>query len=107
MRVPFPRATPPQFLYKHPEAASGDQTLVDLSYNRWISIPSNLRMIGVAAPGVELNLRMLTSALKERYLRTQTVQYPVVEKIRTFASVHTLYLDYLQVSHCVLHFALR
>ncbi|CAN0428038.1 unnamed protein product [Pylaiella littoralis] len=53
-------------------------------------------MIGVAAPGIELNLRILTSSLKDRYLRTQTVLYPVVEKIRTFTSVHASYLDYLQ-----------
>ncbi|CAM9997983.1 unnamed protein product [Pylaiella littoralis] len=84
------------FLYQHPEAASGDPTLVALAYTRWIKAPSDLRMIGVAVPGVELNLRILTSSLKSRYLRTQTALYPVVEKIRAFAKVHTAYLDYLQ-----------
>lgn len=86
-----------QLLYEHPEAASGDPTLVELSYKRWIEVPSDVRMIGVASSGVELNLRILTAALKSRYLRTQTVLYPVVEKIRTFMTVHTFYLDYLEV----------
>lgn len=95
--IPSPHAAPAQFLYEHPEAASGDPTLVDLSYKRWIDVPSDLRMIGVASPGVELNLRILTASLRSRYLRTQTVLYPVVEKIRTFATVHTFYLDFLQV----------
>lgn len=96
--IPSPRrAVPSQFLYEHPEAASGDPTLVDLAFKRWIDVPSDLRMIGVGEPGVKLNLRTLTSSLRSRYLRTQTVLYPVVEKIRTFATVHTFYLDYLQV----------
>lgn len=70
---------------------------MELAYKKWISIPSDLRMIGVASPGVGLNLMVLTSALKDRYLRTQTVLYPVVEKIRTFAEVNSFYLAYLQV----------
>ncbi|CAN0367471.1 unnamed protein product [Pylaiella littoralis] len=97
IQVSDPKSAPiGDFPYKHPEAASGDPTLVELSYSRWIEAPSDLRMIGVASPGVELNLRILTSSLKGRYLRTQTVLYPVVEKIRTFTLVHNAYLDYLQ-----------
>eukprot|EP00903_Cladosiphon_okamuranus_P013295 g12393.t1 len=86
----------PAFLYEHPEAATADPGLVELAFKKWISIPSDLRMIGVASPGVGLNLRVLTSALKDRYLRTQTVLYPVVEKMRTFAGVNSSYLAFLQ-----------
>eukprot|EP00903_Cladosiphon_okamuranus_P011392 g10735.t1 len=84
------------FLYEHPEAATADPALVELAYKKWVSIPSDLRMIGVASPGVGLDLMVLTSAHRDRYLRTQTVLYPVVEKIRTFAEVHSSYLEYLQ-----------
>eukprot|EP00903_Cladosiphon_okamuranus_P014491 g13442.t1 len=97
IEIADPESSPvDDFLYEHPEAATADPALVELAYKKWISIPSDVRMIGVASPGVGLNLRVLTSALRDRYLRTQTVLYPVVEKMRTFAEVNSFYLAYLQ-----------
>eukprot|EP00903_Cladosiphon_okamuranus_P014488 g13439.t1 len=93
------------FPYEHPEAATADPALVELAYKKWISIPSDMRMIGVASPGVGLNLRVLTAALRDRYLRTQTVLYPVVEKIRSFANVNSFYLAFLKTEAAKYSFA--
>ncbi|KAK4461524.1 hypothetical protein QBC42DRAFT_203416 [Cladorrhinum samala] len=51
--------------------------------------------LGVASPGVLLDLNTLTGTLKSRYIDTQTAVYPVVNKISAFAKTHAAYLDLL------------
>lgn len=51
--------------------------------------------LGVASPGVLLDLNTLTSTLKSRYIDTQTAVYPIVNKISAFAKTHVTYIDLL------------
>jgi hypothetical protein len=59
---------------------------------RWIKTEGTTHL-GVASPGVILDLLTLTRTLRARYIETQTSVYPVVELIRAFGVTHTFYLD--------------
>jgi len=48
--------------------------------------------IGVASPGVILDLSLLTKTLKGRYMDVQSKVYPVVNTIRAFSTTHVFYL---------------
>ncbi|KAG6359607.1 hypothetical protein INS49_013129 [Diaporthe citri] len=60
----------------------------------WIR-QDNVVNLGVASPGVMLDLETLTKSLKDRYITTQTALYPVVNKIKTFAVTHKFFLNSL------------
>lgn len=60
-------------------------------WEKWID-SDRVTNLGVASPGVMLDLETLTRALKGRYLSTQTAVYPVVEKLLSFATNHELFL---------------
>ncbi|KAI1496683.1 hypothetical protein F5X99DRAFT_424351 [Biscogniauxia marginata] len=65
-----------------------------LQWTRWVK-QDGVVNLGVAAPGVLLDLQVLTKTLKSRYLDTQMALYPVVNKISAFARTHDTYLDLL------------
>lgn len=60
-------------------------------WEKWIK-QNGVASLGVASPGVMLNLEALTRSLRDRYVNTQTSIYPVVNKIQTFAISHELFL---------------
>ncbi|KAM0276435.1 hypothetical protein ACHAQH_006740 [Verticillium albo-atrum] len=60
-------------------------------WQRWIQQKGVIHL-GVASPGVMLNLEALTKSLEVRYMDTQTAIYPVVSKLQTFATNHELFL---------------
>ncbi|KAI1098939.1 hypothetical protein F4804DRAFT_323452 [Jackrogersella minutella] len=62
---------------------------------KWV-LQEGVTHLGVASPGVLLNLQVLTRTLKARYIETQTILYPVVNNIRSFAMTHEFYLDQLK-----------
>ncbi|KAF5246293.1 hypothetical protein FAUST_1410 [Fusarium austroamericanum] len=60
-------------------------------WEKWIQ-QNGVTHLGVASPGVMLNLEALTRSLRDRYLSTQTSIYPVVNKMQSFAINHELFL---------------
>ncbi|TFK60537.1 hypothetical protein BDN72DRAFT_904873 [Pluteus cervinus] len=73
-----------------PNGDSGKDPVLD--WQRWIKADGVVN-IGVASPGVILDMRLLTRTLKSRYLDVQTAVYPVVEKIKGFCTTHEVFLD--------------
>ena len=59
---------------------------------KWIAL-EGVKDIGVASPGIILDLLTLTKSLETRYLDTQSTLWPVVQNIKTFASTHKVFLD--------------
>ncbi|KAK3387370.1 hypothetical protein B0H63DRAFT_392697 [Podospora didyma] len=83
------------FLYKRivsdpPSDGSDPQ----LEWTKWVA-QDGVTNLGVAAPGVLLDLQTLTRTLKARYIDAQTAVYPVVNRINAFAVTHNTYLDQL------------
>lgn len=64
---------------------------------KWIPL-DGVQNIGVASPGVMLDLETLTQSLKSRYLETQATLWPVVSNIHTFAGVHEVFLNQMNES---------
>ncbi|TFK60264.1 hypothetical protein BDN72DRAFT_779629, partial [Pluteus cervinus] len=62
-----------------------------LEWQRWIKADGVVN-IGVASPGVVLDMNLLTRTLKSRYIDVQTAVYPVVEKIKAFCTTHEIFL---------------
>ncbi|KAM0552602.1 hypothetical protein ACHAPJ_007699 [Fusarium lateritium] len=62
-----------------------------IGWEKWIQ-QNGVTNLGVASPGVMLNLEALTGSLRDRYLSTQTSIYPVVNKIQSFTINHELFL---------------
>lgn len=73
-------------------AKSGFGLDATLKWTRWVK-QDNVTNLGVASPGVMLNLNFLAHTLKSRYLDVQTSVYPVVENIRAFSLTHSVYLN--------------
>ncbi|TFK59926.1 hypothetical protein BDN72DRAFT_725646, partial [Pluteus cervinus] len=71
---------------------NGDDQDPVLEWQRWIQADGVVN-IGVASPGVILDMNLLTRTLKSRYIETQTSVYPVVEKIKAFCTTHEIFLD--------------
>ena len=63
-------------------------------WTKWLA-QDGVTNLGVAAPGVILDLKTLTATLKSRYIDTQTALYPVMNKISAFAVTHKSYLTQL------------
>ncbi|CAN0367429.1 unnamed protein product, partial [Pylaiella littoralis] len=77
------------------DAPTGN-TMADRMDPGWVNVPDQLQIVGVSSPGAKYTLRSLIGALKSRFLQSQTVLYPLVEKIKAFSFVHSFYLDYLR-----------
>ncbi|KAF9911323.1 hypothetical protein BX616_010619 [Lobosporangium transversale] len=86
------------FLYKRlisiPKDADKDATF---SWTKWIS-QDGVTNLGVASPGVILDLNLLTRTLRSRYIEVQTAVYPMVDGIRAFCVTHNYYLQQLQTA---------
>jgi hypothetical protein len=83
------------YLYKRfieDPPSGGDEPVA--KWKKWL-LADGITHIGVASPGVLLNLNTLTRTLKSRYLDTQTTLYPVVSRIRAWAITHQSYLTLL------------
>ena len=76
-------------LVQAPTKAGDDATL---KWTRWIK-GDGVKNLGVASPGVMLDLRRLTRALRSSYLDVQASVYPVVNDILAFGETHILYLS--------------
>lgn len=89
------------FLYKRivetVNEPGDDQGKERVKWTKWIR-QDNVINLGVASPGVMLDLETLTKSLKDRYITTQTALYPVVNKIKTFAITHKFFLNSLSES---------
>ena len=71
-----------------PEAQDKDMTF---AWEKWL--PQNgVTHLGCASPGVMLDLHLLTSTLRARYIETQTSLYPVVNKLSAFGITHNAFL---------------
>lgn len=74
-----------------PEAKDQD---MKYQWEKWI--PQNgVTNLGCASPGVMLDLHLLTSTLRARYIETQTSLYPVVNKLSAFGKTHNVFLQKL------------
>ncbi len=91
------------FLYKRIAATvdtsdapkDGTNTPVDKTkWVKWIAL-EGVTNIGIASPGIILDLLTLTESLRTRYLETQATLWPVVNTIRTFAGTHRVFLEQL------------
>ncbi|KAF7561510.1 hypothetical protein G7046_g2637 [Stylonectria norvegica] len=83
------------FLYKrYVQQPPSDGADPKLLWSKWVA-QDGVTRLGVASPGVLLNLQVLTRTLKSRYIDTQMALYPVVNKINAFAVTHNSYLDLL------------
>ncbi|KAF3069675.1 hypothetical protein GL218_07891 [Daldinia childiae] len=84
------------YLYKrYLQDPPSDGTDPAVKWSKWVR-QDGVTNLGVASPGVVLDLRVLTRTLKERYIETQTTLYPLVNKINAFSIAHTFYLDNLR-----------
>lgn len=69
-----------------------DKKDLKVGWERWIQ-QNGVKNLGVASPGVMLNLEVLSRSLRDRYLSTQTSIYPVVNKLQGFTINHELFLQ--------------
>ena len=76
-------------LVQAPTKAGDDATL---KWTRWIK-GDGMKNLGVASPGVMLDLRRLTRSLRSKYLSVQASVYPVVNDILAFGETHYMYLE--------------
>ncbi|KAM0228386.1 hypothetical protein ACHAP5_011950 [Fusarium lateritium] len=83
------------YLYKRfVQDPPSDGSDPQLQWSKWV-LQDGVTKLGIASPGVILDLQVLTRTLKSRYIETQTSLYPVVNKIKAFAVTHNTYLDLL------------
>ncbi|KAG0041236.1 hypothetical protein BGZ83_002119 [Gryganskiella cystojenkinii] len=86
------------FLYKRivkvPADANKDATF---EWTKWIK-QDGVTNLGVASPGVILDLNLLTRTLRSRYIEVQTSVYPIVNGIGGFCTTHKFYLKKLQAA---------
>jgi hypothetical protein len=69
----------------------GEKSDDKLGWDKWIK-QDGVTHLGVASPGVMLDLMALTYSLNERYLSTQSVIYPVVNKLQGYATYQEMFL---------------
>ena len=70
----------------------GSEEDATLKWAKWIKA-DGVTNLGVASPGVILDMNLLTSALRTRYIDVQTSVYPVVDRLRAFGLTHVFWLD--------------
>lgn len=87
------------YLYKRVVDAPPPDTNADatLKWTRWIQ-QDGVTNLGVASPGVMLDLNILTRTLRSRYIDVQTSVYPVVDTIRAWGITHSFYLRNVQIA---------
>ncbi len=76
------------------EPPKNDQDPGSYSWKAWIK-HDGVKSIGFASPGVLLDLHLLTSTLQSRYIDTQTVVIPLMNKMRAFGLTHKAFLGQL------------
>ena len=59
---------------------------------RWIN-QDGVKALGVASPGVMLDLRSLTQSLRTRYMDTQASLWPIVNQIHAWGMTHEIYMQ--------------
>jgi hypothetical protein len=74
-----------------PSDKSGDKKEKKIGWERWMQ-QNGVTNLGVASPGVMLNLEALSRSLRDRYMSTQTSIYPIVNKIQAFTINHEMFL---------------
>jgi len=67
------------------------------AWRAWIR-PDGVTKIGVASPGVLLDLNLLTKTLQTRYIDTQLAVLPLMNKLRAFGNTHKRYLTDLKAA---------
>ncbi|KAL6228873.1 hypothetical protein BDW75DRAFT_246243 [Aspergillus navahoensis] len=87
------------YLYKRfvEDVSHSEGTEPALKWTRWVK-QDGVTNLGVASPGVLLDLQLLTRALKSRYIDTQTALYPMMTKIRSFTKAHGNWLTKLMAA---------
>ncbi|GAM91041.1 hypothetical protein ANO11243_090880 [Dothideomycetidae sp. 11243] len=65
------------------------------AWSSWIK-QNGVTHLGVASPGVMLDLRLLTSTLRSRYIETQTAIAPLMNKMRAYGTTHAFFLKNLK-----------
>lgn len=65
-------------------------------WQKWEVPQDGVTNLGVASPGVLLDLRLLTQTLRSRYLSAQTSVAPAIQKILGFARSHQVRLSQLK-----------
>jgi hypothetical protein len=84
------------WLYKRSlsnSAPSGDQGDT-FTWKRYIQ-QEEVTHLGVASPGVDVDLALLVRILKARYIDAQVSLYPTVSMIKAFGATHSAFLDNL------------
>lgn len=72
-----------------PKGSDKDATL---KWSRWVQA-DGVTNLGVASPGVLLDMHLLTATLRSRYVDVQTTAYPVVDRLRAFGLTHVFWLN--------------
>ena len=83
------------FLYRRLVESVADPDKPDkttTTWIRWIS-QDGVKALGVASPGVMLDLRSLTQSLRTRYVETQASLWPVINQIQAFAETHEIQMQ--------------
>ncbi|KIP03750.1 hypothetical protein PHLGIDRAFT_129960 [Phlebiopsis gigantea 11061_1 CR5-6] len=70
----------------------GSDEDASLKWAKWIKA-DGVTNLGVASPGVLLDMNLLTNTLRTRYIDVQTSVYPVVDRLRAFGLTHVFWLD--------------
>lgn len=88
---------PDGYLYRRiveisPAAAKEDE--MKLRWEKYLK-QDGVKSLGCASPGVMLDLHLLTSALRTRYINTQSELYPIVNKLNAFSITHEIFLKQL------------
>lgn len=76
--------------------AEGGDKARKIKWTKWLAQDGILNL-GVASPGMILDLETLTKSLRSRYLEIQAALWPVVSNIKTFASTHKVFLNQINV----------
>ncbi|KAG8627290.1 hypothetical protein KVT40_004773 [Elsinoe batatas] len=74
---------------KDPNSSDGSY-----AWSAWIK-QDGVTNLGVASPGVMLDLHLLTSTLKARYVETQQAIMPLMNKMRGYGTTHLYFLKNL------------
>ena len=76
------------------EEPASDGADPDMHWMQWVK-GDGVESLGVASPGVMLDLRLLTQTLKDRYITTQSNLIAPLQRIQTFAKTHVTLCDRL------------
>lgn len=79
------------FLYKRVIDVKSNEDL-QFKWTKWIA-QDGVSHLGVASPGVILDLNLLTRTLRSRYIETQSALYPIVNQMNAFSKSHDHHLN--------------